>query len=182
VNYLFGARVMLPGRGIVLNDTMDDFSVAPGQPNVYGLVGGEVNAIEPGKTPLSSMSPAIVFEREPGPDGRRKPRLVVGSPGGSRIITAILHTIVNDIDFGLHPYASVARGRVHHQYLPDILYYADSPAGRGRVTELQAFGHQVKDSAWQAKVFLVRADARGLVGVSDPRGDGRPLGEPDPKN
>ena len=190
VNVIFGARVMLPGWGIVLNDTMDDFSAAPGKPNAYGLVGGEANAIAGGKTPLSSMSPTIVFAR-PGEalwDGERaapvqanqlRPRLVVGSPGGSRIITAILHTIVNDIDFALHPYASVARGRVHHQYLPDVLYFADSPAGRGRTGDLEAFGHTVSDSPWQAKVFAVRADAAGFVGVSDPRGDGQPLGDMD---
>ncbi|MCR9145361.1 MAG: gamma-glutamyltransferase [bacterium] len=190
VNVIFGARVMLPGWGIVLNDTMDDFSAAPDTPNAYGLVGGEANAIAPGKTPLSSMSPTIVFAR-PGEriwNGRKasvvapdelRPRLVLGSPGGSRIITAILHTIVNDIDFGLHPYASVARGRIHHQYLPDKLFFADSPAGLGRMNELEALGHTVADSRWQAKVFAVRADAAGFVGVSDPRGDGRPLGDQD---
>ncbi|MEQ9366162.1 MAG: gamma-glutamyltransferase family protein, partial [Leptospirales bacterium] len=191
INVIFGARVMLPGWGIVLNDTMDDFSAAPDEPNAYGLVGGEANAIAPGKTPLSSMSPTIVFAR-PGEtiwDGRAatvveaggplRPRLVLGSPGGSRIITAILHTIVNDIDFGLHPYASVARGRIHHQYLPDQLYLADSPAGRGRRAELESLGHEVADSRWQAKVFAVRADAAGFVGVSDPRGDGQPLGDLD---
>lgn len=190
VNVIFGARVMLPGWGIVLNDTMDDFSAAPDQPNAYGLVGREANAIAAGKTPLSSMSPAIVFARPgeriwdgrqatPVAEGQLRPRLVLGSPGGSRIITAILHTIVNDIDFALHPYAAVARGRIHHQYLPDTLYFADSPAGRGRVQELEALGHTVADSRWQGKVFAVRADAAGFVGVSDPRGDGQPLGDLD---
>ena len=188
VNVIFGARVMLPGWGLVLNDTMDDFSAAPDEPNAYGLVGGEANAIAPGKTPLSSMSPTIVFAK-PGEAlwngraatavqaGELRPRLVLGSPGGSRIITAILHTIVNDIDFRLHPYASIARGRIHHQFLPDKLFFADSPAGRGRIAELEALGHHVADSRWQAKVFAVRADAAGFVGVADPRGDGQPVGD-----
>ncbi len=172
VNYGFGARVMLPGWGIVLNDTMDDFSKSPGVPNAYGLIGGEANAIAPGKTPLSSMSPTIVFDE----DGRAL--MAVGAPGGSRIITGILQTMLHDLDLGLHPYVSVARGRIHHQFLPNKLSIADSPRGRSRAGALKKLGHDTVTARWQAKVFFVRRDEQGFVGVSDPRGDGQPMGEP----
>ena len=112
INFSFGACVVIPKTGIVLNNEMDDFSTQPGVPNMFGLVGGEANAIAPGKTPLSSMSPTIVFKAD-------KPYLVLGSPGGSRIITAVLQVIVNMIDYKLPLEKAIAHGRIHHQWLPD---------------------------------------------------------------
>ena len=102
----------------------------------------------------------------------------MGSPGGSRIITAILQSIVNDLDLEMHPYASVARGRIHHQFFPEKVYLPDSKSGEKLREPLERLGHAIGDSRWQAKVFLVRRDERGLIGVADPRGDGQPMGAP----
>jgi gamma-glutamyltranspeptidase/glutathione hydrolase len=114
LNLAFGSGIVVAGAGFILNDEMDDFAAKPGVPNFYGLTSGAANAIEPGKRPLSSMSPAIVLKGG-------KPVFVTGSPGGSRIITAVLQSIVNYIDFNLGAGAAVQRPRIHHQWLPDVL-------------------------------------------------------------
>lgn len=113
LNDWFGARVTAAGTGVLLNNEMDDFTVKLGVPNLYGLVQGEANAIAPGKRPLSSMSPTIVSQ-----DG--KPVMVVGTPGGSRIITAVTHTILNVIDYGMNVQEAVDAPRFHQQWLPDL--------------------------------------------------------------
>ena len=110
------ADVVAPGTGFLLNNEMDDFTVKPGAPNMFGLVQGAANAIQPGKRPLSSMTPAIVEK-----DGR--PVFVLGSPGGPRIITAVLETLMNLVDFGMDPESAVAASRFHQQYLPDTVFY-----------------------------------------------------------
>jgi len=115
LNGSFGAGVVAPGTGILLNNEMDDFTVKPGVPNLYGLVQGEANAVAPGKTPLSSMSPTIVAK-----DG--KPFMVIGSPGGSRIITITLEAILNVIDHGMNIQEAIDAPRIHHQWLPDQVY------------------------------------------------------------
>lgn len=115
LNGSFGAGVVAPGTGILLNNEMDDFTQKPGVPNLYGLVQGEANAIAPKKTPLSSMSPTIVSK-----DG--KPFMVIGSPGGSRIITITLEAIINVIDHGMNIQEAIDAPRVHHQWLPDTVY------------------------------------------------------------
>ncbi|OWO92705.1 gamma-glutamyltransferase [Rhizobium esperanzae] len=123
LNGSFGAAVVAPGTGILLNNEMDDFTSKPGVPNLYGLVQGEANAIAPKKTPLSSMSPTIITR-----DG--KPFMVIGSPGGSRIITITLETILNVVDFGMDISQAVNAPRFHHQWQPDKVYlepYALSP-------------------------------------------------------
>ncbi|TCL69733.1 gamma-glutamyltransferase [Rhizobium sp. BK251] len=123
LNGSFGAGVVAPGTGVLLNNEMDDFTSKPGVPNLYGLVQGEANAIEPKKTPLSSMSPTIVTK-----DG--KPFMVIGSPGGSRIITITLEAILNVVDFGMDISQAVNAPRIHHQWQPDKIYlepYALSP-------------------------------------------------------
>jgi gamma-glutamyltranspeptidase/glutathione hydrolase len=123
LNGSFGAGVVAPGTGILLNNEMDDFTSKPGVPNLYGLVQGEANAIQPKKTPLSSMSPTIIAR-----DG--KPFMVIGSPGGARIITITLEAIVNVIDFGMDLGQAIDAPRIHHQWLPDKIYtepYALSP-------------------------------------------------------
>jgi len=123
LNGSFGAGVVAPGTGILLNNEMDDFTSKPGVPNLYGLVQGEANAIAPKKTPLSSMSPTIISK-----DG--KPFMVIGSPGGSRIITITLEAILNVIDFGMDISQAVNAPRIHHQWQPDKVYlepYALSP-------------------------------------------------------
>ncbi|KQZ12642.1 gamma-glutamyltranspeptidase [Mesorhizobium sp. Root554] len=123
LNGSYGAGVVAEGTGILLNNEMDDFTSKPGEPNLYGLVQGEANAIEPKKTPLSSMSPTIVAK-----DG--KPFMVIGSPGGPRIITITLEAILNVIDHGMDIQEAVDAPRIHHQWLPDTVYaepYALSP-------------------------------------------------------
>ncbi|EJC81234.1 gamma-glutamyltranspeptidase [Rhizobium leguminosarum bv. trifolii WSM2297] len=123
LNGSYGAAVVAPGTGVLLNNEMDDFTSKPGVPNLYGLVQGEANAIAPKKTPLSSMSPTIVTK-----DG--KPFMVIGSPGGSRIITITLEAILNVVDFGMDISQAVNAPRIHHQWQPDKIYlepYAISP-------------------------------------------------------
>ncbi len=142
LNGSFGAGVMAPGTGVLLNNEMDDFTSKPGSPNLYGLVQGEANAIEPKKTPLSSMSPTIVSK-----DG--KPFMVIGSPGGARIITITLEAIVNVIDHGMNIQEAIDAPRIHHQWLPDRVYmepYALSSDTRKLLVEM---GHDVNiDKDW----------------------------------
>ena len=125
INGCFGAGVIAPGTGFFLNNEMDDFAVKPGTPNLYGLVQGEANAIAPGKRPLSSMSPTLVEK-----DGRLL--LVLGSPGGSRIITAVLETILNIVDYGMTPQQAVDAPRLHHQWLPGRIAYERAGLTRRR--------------------------------------------------
>ena len=112
LNFSYGVGLVADGTGVLLNNELDDFTAAPGASNAYGLVGFEANLPGPGKRPLSSMSPTIVLK-----DG--KPVLVTGSPGGSRIISAVLQVIVNVIDYKMDVAAAVAAPRLHHQWLPD---------------------------------------------------------------
>jgi len=135
VNYPFGACFVPPGTGVLLNDEMDDFSAQPGVPNVYGLVGGEANAIEPGKRMLSSMTPTFVETR----DGVA----VLGTPGGSRIITMLLHGILS-LERGEGPEAWVSVPRFHHQYLPDLVQFEPGALSEQQQAGLAAMGHQLK--------------------------------------
>ncbi|AZO16771.1 gamma-glutamyltransferase [Mesorhizobium sp. M2A.F.Ca.ET.043.05.1.1] len=143
LNGSFGAGVVAEGTGILLNNEMDDFTQKPGVPNLYGLVQGEANAIQPKKTPLSSMSPTIVTK-----DG--KPFMVIGSPGGSRIITITLEAIVNVIDHGMDIQQAIDAPRIHHQWLPDKVYV--EPFGLSPDTEklLAGMGYHLdlSDETW----------------------------------
>ncbi len=116
LNTAYGSGIVPSGTGILMNNEMDDFSSKPGYPNTYGLIGSEANKIEPKKTPLSSMSPVIVFQEN-------KPYLITGSPGGSTIITSVLQEILNVLDFEMSLEESSTKGRIHFQHLPDILFY-----------------------------------------------------------
>ncbi len=150
INGLFGAYVAAPGTGFLLNDEMDDFTVKPGVPNMFGLVQGAANAIAPGKRPLSSMAPTIVMH-----DGQ--PLLVLGSPGGSRIITTALQTILNVIDYGMQPQAAVDAPRIHHQWLPDEI--AAEPFALSADTQalLEAMGYKiVVQRPWGAAEIIER--------------------------
>ena len=170
INYRFGARVMLPKWGIVLNDTMDDFSIVTGQPNVYGLTGGDANAIAAAKTPLSSMSPSFLFDKQ-------GLRLALGAPGGSQIITSILQAIIHDVDLKMHPFAVVARGRIHHQYKPQTVFVEPQAMQQKERDELGKQNYSIVIRPSYAKVFLVKRYSSGdLIGVSDPRGQGQPIG------
>ncbi|MER9298350.1 gamma-glutamyltransferase [Mesorhizobium sp. M0621] len=151
LNGSFGAGVVADGTGILLNNEMDDFTQKPGVPNLYGLVQGEANAIQPKKTPLSSMSPTVVAK-----DG--KPFMVIGSPGGSRIITITLEAIVNVIDHDMNIQEAIDAPRIHHQWLPDKVYV--EPFGLSPDTEklLAGMGYHLDlgDQTWgQAAGILV---------------------------
>ena len=175
INTSFGAGVIVPGTGIILNNEMDDFSAAPLVPNAYGLVGGEANSIAPGKTPLSSMSPTIVSK-----NGR--PFLVVGSPGGPRIISSVLQTIINLIDYEMNVRDAVQSPRIHHQYLPDILYLENPGFSSDTIRILKARGHNIEFEKSWSNVQAIQIENQGvlgseiLMGASDDRGQGRVMG------
>ncbi len=171
VNLTFGSGLVAPGTGVVLNDEIDDFALAPGVPNAFGLVGGEANAIAPRKRPLSSMTPTIALK-----DGRVF--LVLGSPGGSRIITAVLQVLVNVVDFGMDIEQAVRVPRIHHQWLPPLVWgepYGISPDTARRLRER---GHVLATRASVGNVQAILVDpASGLrTGASDPRGVGEAVG------
>ncbi|MBE8362555.1 gamma-glutamyltransferase [Leptospira borgpetersenii] len=165
INFRFGASVVAPGTGIVLNDTMDDFSRAPGEPNVYGLIGAEANSILPKKTPLSSMSPTIVFKG-------KESLLTTGAPGGAYIINAVLQSLVYNLDFNLTLYESVARGRIHHQLFPDAVFIEKSVNERNVFDGLSSKKHDIRIAPNFAKLFSVKRENGMLYGASDPRGEG----------
>ncbi|HWJ74809.1 MAG TPA: gamma-glutamyltransferase [Kaistia sp.] len=171
LNAYFGARVMAPGTGFFLNDTMDDFTIKVGAANMFGLVQGPANAIAPGKRPVSSMAPTIVLK-----DG--KPFMVLGSPGGSRIITAVVETILNVVDFGMTIQEAVNAPRVHAQWLPDILFaepYALSP---DTIRALVERGHQVRaQKPWGAVEAILLGDGAARKGELPSFGDDSVRGE-----
>jgi gamma-glutamyltranspeptidase/glutathione hydrolase len=181
LNDWFGARVTAAGTGVLLNNEMDDFTVKPGVPNLYGLVQGEANSIAPGKRPLSSMSPTIVLDKSGAP------LMVVGTPGGSRIITAVLHTILNVVDYGMTVQEAVDAPRFHQQWLPEatnVEPFALSPDTR---KILEGMGHVfgTPQPANHLAAILVGTPAIGgkpvggnrFYGANDPRrGTGLALG------
>jgi len=161
LNFSYGTGIVAAGTGILLNNEMDDFSAKPGVPNAYGLVGGEANAVAPGKRPLSSMTPTLVLR-----DGR--PFLVTGSPGGSRIITTVLQVVVNVIDHGMNVAAATAAPRVHHQWLPDELG-VEVGLSPDTLLLLAARGHQVVESNAMGSTQSIMATEDGFFGAADPR-------------
>jgi gamma-glutamyltranspeptidase / glutathione hydrolase len=166
VNYRFGAGVVVPGTGILLNDEMDDFAVAPGVPNVFGLVGGEANSIAPGKTPLSSMTPTIVTENG-------KFRLAMGAPGGSTIITTVLQILLNVLEYKMDVGSAVAAGRVHHQWLPDKVGVDPWGFDAATLAELKRRGHSIEQRGYWGNANAIQQLPDGrLEGAADPRGEG----------
>jgi gamma-glutamyltranspeptidase/glutathione hydrolase len=171
INGNFGCKLVVGGAGFMLNNEMDDFAAKPGSPNVYGLVQGEANAIQPGKRMLSSMAPTIVLN----PEGRLE--LVVGAPGGSTIITAVYHVISNVIDHGMTLADAVYAPRTHHQGLPDSLAWEPSGIAPAQRLELEAMGHALYvRPGYIAPINAIRVTPNGLEGVSDPRAAGRAVG------
>jgi gamma-glutamyltranspeptidase/glutathione hydrolase len=170
LNDVFGSKVVVDGAGFLLNNEMDDFSVKPGVPNIYGLVGNEANAIAPGKRMLSSMTPTIVLKEG-------KPFLVIGSPGGGKIITAVLQSIINIIDFDMSVENAVDATRFHHQWLPDVLQLENGYASKIEIRELNEMGYEVKIISDFARVEAIMYNPDGsLSGHSDRRGSGKALG------
>ncbi|MDM0027116.1 gamma-glutamyltransferase [Variovorax saccharolyticus] len=172
LNDWFGAKVTAAGTGVLLNNEMDDFSSKAGEPNMYGLVQGEANAIAPGKRPLSSMTPTIVAK-----DGR--PVLVLGTPGGSRIITTVLHSILNMVDYGMNVQEAVDAPRFHQQWLPDLTNvepFALSPDTR---KILVGMGHKLGEAQPANHVAAILVGAPALGGK--PVGSNRFYGANDPR-
>ncbi len=170
VNTSFGSKVVIPGLGVVMNNQMDDFAVAPGIPNAYGLVGTEANSVQAGKRPLSSMSPTIVMKGE-------QPFMTVGAAGGPRIITQALLAIVGKIDLEMSLEQAVGQKRFHHQWSPDLLMLETGfpPEVQDKLEEM---GHQVRVSnrAGVSQAIFFDADKSRFIGVHDPRVPGKAAG------
>ncbi len=169
LNGIFGCGVTVPGAGFLLNNEMDDFSIKPGYPNLYGLVGSEANAIQPRKRMLSSMAPTIVLER-----GRLF--MILGSPGGSRIPTSVLQVISNVVDFGMSLEEALAASRVHAQYLPDEIRIEEGALNADVMRALQAMGHRIVTKKPMGDIQAIRVQRGQLEAASDPRGWGRAAG------
>ncbi len=161
LNFSYGLGLVAAGTGILLNNELDDFAAKPEVPNAYGLIGFEANAPGPGKRPLSSMTPTIVLK-----DG--KPFLITGSPGGSRIITAVLQVVVNVIDRGLDVADAVAAPRIHDQWLPDQVF-AEQGLSADLIAALQARGDKVVPMRPGTSANSIMVTPQGLVGAADPR-------------
>ena len=166
LNEWFGNKVVVGGAGFFLNDEMDDFSSKPGVPNMFGLIGGEANKIEPGKTMLSAMTPTIVEK-----DGELF--MVVGTPGGSTIITSVFQVIMNVIDHQMSMQEAVNARRVHSQWLPDLIAPEDSALSRETDSLLRLKGHQIKPRSKFGRVaaVMVRSDKKLEAGADQKRGD-----------
>jgi len=174
INGAFGSGVTIPGAGFVMNNEMDDFTAKPGSPNMFGLVQGEANKIEPGKRMLSSMSPTIVE------DAQGELVLVVGAEGGSRIITAVWQVMSNVLDFGKPVALAVAEPRVHQQDFPDQLKIEAGAIDKNSDDALRGMGHDVKWGEAPGEFGGVTAIAKtkvGLEGAADPRRRGTALGD-----
>jgi gamma-glutamyltranspeptidase/glutathione hydrolase len=165
LNGSYGSKVVVKGAGFLLNNEMDDFSVKPGVPNMYGLVGGSANAIEPGKRMLSSMAPTIVTHDN-------KAYLILGTPGGATIITSVAQIILDIIDFGMSPVEAVYAPRYHHQYLPDIVYHEFDAFTQGLKGKLEEKGYNLKKRSSIGDVQLIMVKGKYACGVSDPRMEG----------
>jgi gamma-glutamyltranspeptidase/glutathione hydrolase len=172
INSWFGNKIVVEGAGFFLNNEMDDFSAKPGAPNIYGLVGGEANSIQPGKRMLSSMTPTIVLKND-------EPFLVIGSPGGSTIITTVLEVILNVIDHRMNIAEAIDAPRVHHQWLPDTLYYEKYGLAKDVIENLEKRGYHVRQrrgTQGVAEGIIIDRKDGILFGSSDSREYGGAVG------
>ncbi len=161
LNFSYGTGLVAEGTGILLNNEMDDFSAKPGVPNAYGLIGGEANAVEAGKRPLSSMSPTLVFKDD-------KPFIVTGSPGGSRIITTVTQVISNVIDHDMNIAEATNAPRIHDQWLPDEIRI-EKALNIDTIKKLESMGHKVSPQAAMGSTQSIMITPTGIYGSSDPR-------------
>ncbi len=170
INGGYGSKVVVEGAGFLLNNEMDDFSVKPGYPNMFGLVGGEANSIEPNKRMLSSMTPTIIEKDD-------KLFMVIGTPGGSTIITSVFQTILNVIDYGMGMQEAVDSKKFHHQWLPDVLAVEENTLSDKLSNDLTQIGHKIvkRSSLGRMDCILVKEDG-SLEGGADKRGDNIALG------
>jgi gamma-glutamyltranspeptidase/glutathione hydrolase len=164
LNDSYGSRTIIGGAGFFLNDEMDDFSVKPGVPNMYGAIGGEANAILPGKRMLSSMTPTIVLQNN-------KPFLVVGTPGGTTIPTSVFQTIINIVDFKMSTEDAVYKPKFHHQWLPDRIDVENSFPEQTR-TALEKMGYTIFERGNIGRTEVIRVLSDGsFEAIADNRGD-----------
>jgi gamma-glutamyltranspeptidase/glutathione hydrolase len=170
LNGTFGNSIVVDSAGFLMNNQMDDFSIKPGVPNMYGLVGGEVNSVQPGKRMLSSMTPVIIEK-----DG--KLFMVAGSPGGSTITTSVLQVIINVIDYGMNIRQAVDTGRFHHQWYPDYISYERNSLDSNTVMKLQRMGHELRERNGIGRVnaIMILPDGR-KAGGADRRGNNSACG------
>lgn len=170
INSAYGSKVFVEGAGFLMNNEMDDFSIKPGVPNVYGLLGGAANAIQPGKRMLSAMTPTVVEK-----DGQLF--MVVGTPGGSTIITSVFQVIVNVIDHGMNMTEAVGAKRFHHQWKPDQISIEKEAFDSALQNELEAMGHSIQErsSIGRVDAILIQSDG-AFEGAADPRGDNWAMG------
>jgi gamma-glutamyltranspeptidase / glutathione hydrolase len=170
INGLYGSGVTIRGAGIVMNNEMDDFAAKPGEPNMFGLVQGEANAIEPEKRMLSAMTPTIVLGRDD------RVLMVTGARGGPRIITAVFQVISNVIDYGMGVGAAVHAPRIHHQHLPDALQFERNGLSAARIAQLEAMGHVVEARATVGTAPTILRRGNVWTAVPDPRTGGSAAG------
>ena len=161
LNFSYGTGLVAEGTGILLNNEMDDFSAKPGVPNGYGLIGGDANAVEANKRPLSSMSPTLVFKDS-------KPYIVTGSPGGSRIITTVTQVISNVIDHDMNIAEATHAPRIHDQWLPDEIRI-EKALNIDTIKKLESMGHKVNPQAAMGSTQSIMITPNGVYGSSDPR-------------
>ena len=166
INDYYGSAAAVDGAGFLLNNEMDDFAIKPGVPNLYGLLGGDANAVGPFKRPLSSMSPTIVLK-----DGQVY--LVLGSPGGSRIITTVMQVILNVVDQGMTIREAVDAPRVHLQWIPDELRIERNGLNADTVEKLTAMGYkvQVRGNMGDVNAIMVDPKTKLFLIASDPRNE-----------
>jgi gamma-glutamyltranspeptidase/glutathione hydrolase len=170
LNGSFGSKIFVKGGGFLLNNEMDDFSSKPGVPNMFGLVGGKANSIQPGKRMLSSMTPTIIEK-----DG--KLFMVVGTPGGSTIITSVFQTILNVIEFNQSMQQAVESKRFHHQWLPDVVNVERGGIDSATKVKLEQKGYKIIESGASGRVDAILKTKWGYYeGGADPRGDDTKLG------
>lgn len=164
LNGLYGSKVVVSGAGFFLNNEMDDFSIKPGVPNMFGAVGGEANKIEPGKRMLSSMTPTIVLKKG-------KPYIIVGTPGGTTIPTSVYQSIVNTIDFKLSPNMAVSAPKFHHQWLPESVS-VEKNFPETTISDLEKMNYKIERISQIGRTEMIVIDEKGnIVGVADGRGD-----------
>jgi gamma-glutamyltranspeptidase/glutathione hydrolase len=171
LNGSYGSGVVIEGTGVLMNNEMDDFSIKPGFPNLYGLIGSEANAIEAEKRMLSSMTPTII-------EKNNNPFLVVGSPGGAKIITSVAQVISNVIDFEMNIREAVEAPRFHHQWLPDVVTYEEFGFSKDVLDNLIKRGHRLQQINFLGNVqaILWNDENKEWTGWSDPRRNGTSQG------
>lgn len=165
----YGSKTVVGGAGFLLNNEMDDFSVKPGVPNMYGAVGADANAIQPGKRMLSSMTPTIVLKEG-------KPYLVVGTPGGTTITTSVFQTLMNILEFGMNAHDAVNKAKFHHQWLPDVIF-TEPDFNATTLKSLEAMGYKIipRGQIGRTEVIKIAADGK-IEAVADKRGDDHAAG------